>query len=143
MAMEPNAFDSQPLSPLSLSNTGSLQEVLDEKNDRQLSGFVNASEKFINNISQVTNKRRRQHNEPPAPRKKKQLRSAPQVEASALNEEMASALNATNNKLHSLEGQVNELQFQNMVQNVQLFRHSNQARVTQVVTHQNYFVSTT
>jgi hypothetical protein len=42
MAMEPNALNSQPLSPLSLSNTNSLQEVLHEKNDRELSGFVNA-----------------------------------------------------------------------------------------------------
>jgi hypothetical protein len=104
-------LNSQQLPPLSLSNTNFLQEVLHEKNDRKLSGYVNAGAKFIDNISQITNKRRRQgpHNVPPAPRKKKQLRRAPQVEASALNDELASALNATNTQVHLLQGQVNEL----------------------------------
>ena len=126
MAMEPHALSSAPLSPMSLSNTNSLQEVLHDKNDRQMSGFVNAGAKFYHKITQLSNKRRRQVDAPPAPRKKKQLRPAPQVEASALNEELASTLNATNNKLHLLEGRVNELQFQNMAQNVQLFQQSSQ-----------------
>ena len=119
MAMEPHALSSAPLSPMSLSNTNSLQEVLHDKNDRQMSGFVNAGAKFYHKLTQLSNKRRRQVDAPPAPRKKKQLLPAPQVKASALNEEMASALNAANTRLHSLEGQVNGLQFENMAQEEQ------------------------
>jgi hypothetical protein len=66
MHMEPNALSAQQLSPLALSNMDSLQEVLDEENDRKLTGYVNKCTEFFENINQLQRKRRRQgpHTEP-------------------------------------------------------------------------------
>jgi hypothetical protein len=141
MAMEPNALNSQPLSSaLSLSNTDSLQEVLHEKNDRKLSGYVNTSTEFFENITQLQRKRRRQgpHNDHKAPRKMVLPRRAPEVGVSSSTNELASALNATNSKVHQLQGQVNELKSENMAQSVQLHHQFAQSQIVQMVAHQNY-----
>jgi hypothetical protein len=126
--------------PPPLSSTVFLQEVLHEKNDRQLTGYVNTSTEFFENTGQLQKKQRRQgpHNDPPAPRKVVPPRRAPEVGASSSTDELASALNSTNTKVHQLQGQVNKLQFENEVQTVRLHSQFVQGQIVQVVAHQNY-----
>jgi hypothetical protein len=65
-------------------------------------------------------------------------RRAPEVGASSSTDELASALNSTNTKVHQLQGQVNKLQFENEVQTVRLHSQFVQGQIVQVVAHQNY-----